>query len=154
MKNPKHHLRLSKKISTSAVANDLQSIHKMPSLHSDVTTAPTEEQRPIQNINSTFANAAVPKKENIATFLDSIPRGIEKKHLNSQVKEERIHLKVFPSVKTNQLDHYVIPNVRGIQLRLCYNSRRLQEHSSKQRYVRTEAPSKKIMLIGAKLSKL
>ena len=126
----------------------------MPSLHSDVTTAPTEEQRPIQNINSTFANAAIPKKENIATFLDSIPRGIEKKYLDSQVKEERIHLKVFPSVKTNQLDHYVIPNVRGIQLRLCYNSRRLQEHSSKQRYVRTEAPSKKIMLIGAKLSKL
>ena len=63
----------------------------MPSLHSDVTTAPTEEQRPIQNINSTFANAAIPKKENIATFLDSIPRGIEKKHVNSQVKEERIH---------------------------------------------------------------
>ena len=73
----------------------------MPSLHSHVTTAPSEEQRSIQNINSTFANAAIPKKENIVTFLDSISRGMEMKHLNSQVKKERIYLKVFPGVKTN-----------------------------------------------------
>ena len=88
----------------------------MPFPYNDVTTAPTEEQNPIQNINSTFPNAAVPEKENIAPFLDSVPRGMEMKHLNSQVKEERIHLNVFPSAKTNQLNHHVIPNVRGIEL--------------------------------------
>ena len=88
----------------------------MPSRYNDVTTAPTEEQHPIQNINSTFPNGTIPKKENIAPFLDSVPRGMEMKHLNSQVKEERIHLKVFPGAKTNQLNHHVIPNVRGIEL--------------------------------------
>ena len=107
---------LVKKTSTNAVANDQQSIHKMPSRYNDVTTAPTEEQHPIQNINSTFPNGTIPKKENIAPFLDSVPRGMEMKHLNSQVKEERIHLKVFPGAKTNQLNHHVIPNVRGIEL--------------------------------------
>ena len=31
------------------------------------------------------------------------------KHLDSQLKEERIHLKAFPCPKANQLNHYVIP---------------------------------------------
>ena len=39
-------------------------------------------------------------------------------------------------------------NVREIRFRLCYNSRKYQQHSPEQRYVRTERPSEKIMQIG------
>ena len=104
---------LLNELSTSAVANDQQNMHKMPPTINDVksrlTTAPTEEQSPIQNINSTYSNAVIPKKKNIAHFLDSIPRGIKMKHLNSQVKEGRIHLKASHGAKANQLNHYVVP---------------------------------------------
>ena len=31
------------------------------------------------------------------------------KHLNSQVKKKRTHLKAFPGAKANQLNHSVIP---------------------------------------------
>ena len=44
-------------------------------------------------------------------FSDSIPRGMKMKHLNSQVKEGRIHLKAFPGAKANQLNHCVIPTL-------------------------------------------
>ena len=30
------------------------------------------------------------------------------KHLNSPVKERKIHLKAFPGAKANQLNHYVV----------------------------------------------
>ena len=33
------------------------------------------------------------------------------KHLSSQVKEERIHLKAFPGAKANELDHYAVPTL-------------------------------------------
>ena len=33
------------------------------------------------------------------------------KHLNSQLKEGRIHLRVLPCAKRNQLNHYVIPTL-------------------------------------------
>ena len=33
------------------------------------------------------------------------------KHLNSQVKEGRKHLKAPPGAKANQLNHYVIPTL-------------------------------------------
>ena len=73
---------------TSAEANDQQNMQKMPPNTNDVRsklpTAPTEEQSPIQNINSTYSNAVIPKKKNIALFSDSIPRGMKMKHLNSQ----------------------------------------------------------------------
>ena len=73
---------------TSAEANDQQNMQKMPStinnVRSKLPTAPKEEQSPIQNINSTYSNAVIPKKKNIALFSDSIPRGMKMKHLNSQ----------------------------------------------------------------------
>ena len=53
-------------------------------VRSKLPTAPTEEQSLIQNINSTYSNAVIPKKKNIALFSDSIPRGMKMKHLNSQ----------------------------------------------------------------------
>ena len=53
-------------------------------LKSKLPTAPTEEQSPIQNINSTYSNAVIPKNKNIAFFSDSIPGGMIMKHLNSQ----------------------------------------------------------------------
>ena len=55
----------------------------MPPTYNDVTTAPTEEQHPIQNISGTFPNATIPKKQTISPFLDSIPRGMKMKNLNS-----------------------------------------------------------------------
>ena len=57
---------LSNELSTSAVANDQQNMHKMPSAINDVRskspTAPTEEQSPIQNNNSTYSNAGTGQK--------------------------------------------------------------------------------------------
>ena len=78
-------------------------------VRSRLPTAPTEEKSPIQNINSTYSKAIIPKKKSIALFSDSILRGIKTKHLNSQVNEGRIHLKAFPGAKANQLNHYVVP---------------------------------------------
>ena len=56
-------------------------MQKMPPTINDVRsklpTAPTEEQSPIQNINSTYSKAVIPKKKNIALFSESIPRGMK-----------------------------------------------------------------------------
>ena len=71
----------------------------------------------------------------------------EKKHLHSQVKEGKIHLKAFPDTKANQLYHYVIPTLEvfdydcaiihvGIKVIL------------RSKDVRTQRPSEKIMQIG------
>ena len=106
---------LLNELSTSAVANEQQNMHKMPPTINDVRsrliTAPTEEQSLIQNFNSTYSNAVIPKKKNIALFWDSIPRGMKMKHLNFQVIEGRIRLKAFLSAKANQLNHYVVPTL-------------------------------------------
>ena len=71
-------------------------MHEMPPTINDarskLPTAPTAEQSLIQNINSTYSNAVLPKKKNIALFSDSMPRAMKMKHLNSQVKEGRILL--------------------------------------------------------------
>ena len=64
------------------------------------------------------------------------------KHLHSHVKEGRTYFKAFPGTKTNQLNHYVIPTLEEFDW-LCYNSRRYQRHSSKERDVRTERPSER-----------
>ena len=104
---------LLNELSTSTLANYQQNMHKMSSTINDVRsrlpTAPPEEPSPIQNIQSTYSNAVIPKKKTIALFSDSIPREIKMKHLNSQVKEGRIHLNAFPGAKANQLNHYVVP---------------------------------------------
>ena len=56
---------------TNAVANDQQNMHKMPPTINDVKsslpTAPTEEQIPIQNINSIF-QCSYTKEEKHCTF--------------------------------------------------------------------------------------
>ena len=63
-------------------------MHKMPPTINNVKlrlpTAPAEEQRPIQNMNSAFSNAVTTKKKSIAFFSDSIPQGMKMKHLNSR----------------------------------------------------------------------
>ena len=107
---------LVNEFSKKPVANDQQSMHKMPPIINDVRRykvpiAPAEEQHPIHNINSTFFNATIPKKKNISLFSDSIPRAMKIKHLNSQVKDRIIHLKAFPGAKANQLNHYIIPTL-------------------------------------------
>ena len=108
---------LVNELSASAVANDQQSIHKIPPPINDVRsrllTTSTEEQRPIQNINSTFSNVVIPKEKNITLFSDSIPRGMKINQLISQMKEGRIHLKAFPGAKAESLRH---SNVKRIQL--------------------------------------
>ena len=69
---------LLNEFSTSAVANDQQNMHKMPPLinavRSRLPAAPREDQSPIQNINSTYSNAVIPKKKTIAIFSDSMFR--------------------------------------------------------------------------------
>ena len=53
-------------LSRNAVANDQENMHKMPSaingVGSSLSKAPTEEQHPIQNINSAFSNAVIRRK--------------------------------------------------------------------------------------------
>ena len=84
-------------------------MHKMTptinNVRSRLPAAPTKEHYPIQNINRKFSNVVILNKESIALFLDSIPRGMKTKHLNSQVKEGIAHLKTFPGVKANQLNY-------------------------------------------------
>ena len=61
-------------------------MYKNPSalngIRSRLSTAPKEEQHPIRNINSTYANAIVPKKEHY-TFFDKILQGMRMRQLNS-----------------------------------------------------------------------
>ena len=63
---------LVKELSTSPLANDYQSMHKISPTFDDVRSrllkTPTEEQCPIQYIKSTFSKAAITKKKNIALF--------------------------------------------------------------------------------------
>ena len=68
------------------------------------------------------------------------------KQLNSLAKEGRIYLKAFPSAKTNQLNHYVIPTLED------FNSRKYQRHSSNKDMSELKQLPKKniiIMQIGA-----
>ena len=110
---------LVNKLSTSAVANDQQSMQKISSainnVRSRLPAAPIEEQSPIQNINRTFSNAVISKKKNIALFFPffwgGIPPGIKIEHLTSPLKKKRINSKAFPGTKVNQLNHYVIPTL-------------------------------------------
>ena len=64
---------LLNELSTTVVANIQRNMHKMSptinDLRSKSPTTPTEEQSPIPNINSTYSNAVIPKKKNIALFL-------------------------------------------------------------------------------------
>ena len=62
----------------------------------------------VHGVNSTYSDAVIPKKKDIALFSDSIPQGMKMKHLISQVKERRIHLTAFPGAKANQLYHFDI----------------------------------------------
>ena len=72
---------LVNELSASAVANDQQSMHKMSRTINDVRsrspTAPTEEQRPIQNINSTFSNAVklYQRRKTLPLFRTVYPEG-------------------------------------------------------------------------------
>ena len=74
LKKPKTPPRtLLNELSTTVVANIQRNMHKMSptinDLRSKSPTTPTEEQSPIPNINSTYSNAVIPKKKNIALFL-------------------------------------------------------------------------------------
>ena len=83
---------------------------KMPptinDLKSKLPTAPTEEQSPIQNINSTYSNAVIPKK-NLALFFGQYTWRDETSKFPG-----RIQLKTFPGAKANQLSHYVVPTLK------------------------------------------
>ena len=49
-----------------------------------------------------------PKRKDIALLADSIPNGMRMKDLNSRVKGEKIHLKLFCGAKASQLNRYII----------------------------------------------
>ena len=120
-------------------------MHKMPPTINDVRSrlpsVPTEEQHPTQNIKGTFSSAVIPKMKNFALFSNSIFRGMKLKHLNSQVNEERIHLKAFPSAKAIQLNHYVHVGINHI-LR-CKDANRItcQSYNIDKLYVSSISPS-------------
>ena len=132
---------LVNKLSTSAVANDQQSMQKISSainnVRSRLPAAPIEEQSPIQNINRTFSNAVISKKKNIALFFPLFLGGDTSRDKNGTsnfpVEEEKNKLKSIPWHQSQSAESLRHSNVRGIWLWLCYNSRRYQRYSSKQR---------------------
>ena len=67
----------------------------------------TVASRPLQRIKNSYRNAVIHKKDNIALFSDSIPRGMNIKEINRQIQGGRIHVKAFPGAKSTQLNHYV-----------------------------------------------
>ena len=66
---------------------------------------------PLQRIKNSYRNAVIPKKDEVALFSDSIPRGMSIKEINRQIQGGRIHVKAFPAAKSTQLNHYVIPTL-------------------------------------------
>ena len=47
-------------------------------------------------------------------FSSSIFSFFKMKHLNSQVKEGKIHLEAIPGAKASQLNHYVVPTLEEL----------------------------------------
>ena len=88
---------LVNELSTSAVTNDQQSKHKMPptirDIRSRLPTAPTEKQHPIQNINSTFSNAAIQRN---CTFFGQYTLRDENETSKFPVEARRNTLKNIP----------------------------------------------------------
>ena len=67
---------------------------------------------PIQQVIHSHGNAVNPKQKNIALFVDSTPKGMRMKDLNSRVKGGKIHLKSFRGAKASQLNHYIKPTLK------------------------------------------
>ena len=72
---------------------------------------PPLQPPPIQRVIHSYGNVVNPKRKDIALFADSIPKGKRMKDLNSRVKGEKIHLKLFPGAKASQLNHYIKPTL-------------------------------------------
>ena len=60
---------------------------------------------------NSYRNAILPKKGAITLFSDNIPKGMNIKGINKQVKGCRIYIKTFPGAKSNQLNHYELPTL-------------------------------------------
>ena len=50
-------------------------------------------------------------KENIVLFSDSVPRGIKFEELNQKINRGRIHQNVFPPVRAQHPNHYLMPSI-------------------------------------------
>ena len=107
-------------LSTSAVANDQQSMQKMSPAINDVRsrlpTAPTEEQRPTQNINSTFSDAVIPKKKNIALFFGQYTSRDENETSKFPGEGRKNTLKSIPWRQSQSAKSLRRSNVRRIRL--------------------------------------
>ena len=71
----------------------------------------SEPVPPIQRITGSYRNAVLPKKGAIGLFSDSIPKGVNIKSTNKQVKGGRIYIKAFTGAKSTHLNHYVLPTL-------------------------------------------
>ena len=77
------------------------------------------------------------------TFFGQDTSRHEKETIKLSGEGRKNTLKSIPWGQSQSAESLRHSNVRGIRLRLCYNSLRYQGHSSKQRYVRTERFSEK-----------
>ena len=82
---------------------------------SSLPKAPTEEQHPIQNINSAFSNAVIPKKKNIAHFLTLTSR-YENETSKFSGERRKNTLKSIPWLQSQSIESLRHFNVRGIRL--------------------------------------
>ena len=107
-------------LSKGAVANEQQSMHKIRPTINDVRsrlpTAPTEEQRPTQNINSTFSDAVIPKKKNIALFFGQYTSRDENETSKFPGEGRKNTLKSIPWRQSQSAKSLRRSNVRGIRL--------------------------------------
>ena len=66
---------------------------------------------PVQRVIHSYGNTVNTKRKDIALFVDSIPKGMRMKDINSRIKGGKMHLKSFPDAKASQLNHYTKPTL-------------------------------------------
>ena len=53
----------------------------------------------MQNVINSYSDAIMPNYKYVVFFVNSVPKGMEMKDINSKTKGERIHLKLFLCAK-------------------------------------------------------
>ena len=84
---------------------------KSPLEQSNHYSQPQLQPPQIQRVINSNGNAVNPRRKDIASFADSIPKGMRMKDLSSRVTGGKIHLKSFPGAKASQLNHYIKPTL-------------------------------------------
>ena len=117
MKKQKQYLRKHSKKEASFSAN------AVTDFEIDFEMETFEPVLSIQRITGSYRNAVLPKKGATEIFSDSIPKGMNSKSINKQVKGGRIYIKAFPGAKSAQLIYTFYRHLKNIAMaQLSYMS--------------------------------